>query len=59
MKVGDIVKQTSFVMQGNFDFSSCEKSPMEGKVIYIHPQGRYYILEFALRGGKVRESFKM
>lgn len=57
MKVGDIVKQTSFVMQGNFDFSSSEKSPMEGKVIYIHPEGRFYIVEFTVRGGTVRECF--
>ena len=28
-----------------------------GKVVYIHPRGRFYTLEFAFPGGKFRESF--
>lgn len=57
MMVGDIVRRKSFALQGNFDFSSGEKTPMEGKVIYIHPEGRFYIVEFKVRGGTVRECF--
>ncbi len=57
MKIGDIVRQKSSTMKGDFNFSASEKTPMEGKVIYIHPQGRFYTVEFSLRGGKVRESF--
>lgn len=29
-----------------------------GKVIYIHPSGRFYVAEFRLAGGTVRESFR-
>lgn len=28
-----------------------------GRVIYIHPSGRFYVAEFRLAGGTVRESF--
>lgn len=57
MMVGDIVRRKSFVMKGDFNFSSSDKTPMEGKVIYIHPEGRYHIVEFDTRGGKIRECF--
>lgn len=57
MMVGDIVRRKSFAMKGDFNFASSDKTPMEGKVIYIHPEGRFYIVEFTVRGGKVRECF--
>ena len=57
MMVGDIVRRKSFAMKGDFNFSSSDKTPMEGKVIYIHPEGRYHIVEFDTRGGKIRECF--
>lgn len=31
--------------------------PMMGKVVYIHPKGRYHTVEFHLPFGVVRESF--
>ena len=30
-----------------------------GTVVYIHPKGRYYTLEFAFPGGILRESFSL
>lgn len=33
------------------------KQPKEATVVYIHPKGRYHTVEFATRGGPVRESF--
>lgn len=57
MMVGDIVRRKSSAMKGDFNFSSSDKTPMEGKVIYIHPEGRYHIVEFDTRGGKIRECF--
>ena len=57
MMVGDIVRRKSSIMQGNFDFKKESKSPIQGKVIYIHPEGRYHIVEFDTRGGKIRECF--
>jgi hypothetical protein len=29
-----------------------------GTVVYIHPEGRFYTLEFNFPGGTFRESFK-
>lgn len=58
MTIGSTVERISSVMQGNFEFKKEVRSPMKGKVIYIHPQGRYHVVEFELRGGKVRECFK-
>lgn len=37
-----------------------EKTPpkrMKGKVVYIHPQKRFHIVEFDVDGKKIRESF--
>lgn len=31
--------------------------PLEGRVVYIHPEGRFHVVEFITRGGSVRESF--
>ena len=35
-----------------------DKSPMRGKVVYVHPKGRYHTVEFMTAGGPVRESFQ-
>ena len=32
---------------------------MVGRVVYIHPEGRYAVLEFEGPGGKSRESFPL
>lgn len=31
--------------------------PMDGTVIYIHPEERYHTVEFQINGKRVRESF--
>ena len=31
--------------------------PMRGRVIYIHPRGRFHVVAFPLPGGDVREAF--
>lgn len=33
-------------------------APMRGKVVYVHPKGRYHTVEFMTAGGPVRESFQ-
>lgn len=35
-----------------------DKAPMRGKVVYVHPKGRYHTVEFMTAGGPVRESFQ-
>ena len=31
---------------------------LEGKVVWIHPAGRFYVVEFRLPGGTFCESFR-
>lgn len=62
MKLGDKISQRVLWTeclpgrQINWDRAKNHK-PAEGTVVYIHPLGRYYTLEFAYRGGVFRESF--
>ncbi|MBR4291694.1 MAG: hypothetical protein IKT52_13820 [Oscillospiraceae bacterium] len=35
------------------------RSPMKGKVVYVHPQGRFAVLEFKGVWGNFRESFPL
>jgi hypothetical protein len=53
MNVGDQVKvRLDYGMQGSIN------NPVEtGRVIYIHPEGRYYTAEFRFEKGTFRESF--
>ena len=52
--LGERVRRKAITMCG----TDC-KSPrvIEGNVVYIHPKGRFHVVEFTTRGGPVRESF--
>lgn len=57
MKIGDIVIETPSV-----DFAdgipAAERGPRKGRVVGIHPQQRFYRVEFTARNGAVwRECF--
>lgn len=57
MKIGDVVRRpvnTSSTRDGCGDESKI-KHP--GKVIYIHPEGRFFVLEFRFPLGNIRESY--
>lgn len=35
-----------------------ERRPQRGKVVYVHPKGRFHVVEFEnLMGDKIRETF--
>ena len=36
-----------------------ECKSMVGRVVYIHPEGRYAVLEFEGTGGKAKEAFPL
>mgnify|MGYP006920900656 FL=1 len=58
MRIGQKVQrypETFFEREGE---KNAPKRPMTGTVVYIHPLGRFHIVEFELRGGKVQESFQ-
>jgi len=42
-----------------FDSSMPSRELYEGTVIYIHPEGRFYRVEFQLEGGTVREAYPL
>lgn len=56
MKLGDkITKPVAWmeVVQNNMK----KHETATGTVVYIHPRGRFYTLEFSFPGGSFRESF--
>lgn len=57
LKLGQIVTRWPETVCELDDKARAVKKPMKGRAVYIHPKGRYHIVEFALRGGTVRESF--
>lgn len=57
MKLGQIVTRYPQTFHDTDGEKNAPRKPMKGKVVYIHPLGRYHVVEFELRGGPVRESF--
>lgn len=57
MKIGQKVRRMPLSLTQTADNGKQEHRPMTGKVVYIHPQGRYHIVEFEVCGGTVRECF--
>ena len=53
MKIGDYVTRRSIAMSGDYR----RQVFITGKVIYVHPKGRFFVIEAQLPGGKVREAF--
>lgn len=59
MKLGQKVIRTPLTFYDSSERQKGEpaRRPMSGKVVYIHPQGRYHVVEFETPLGAVRESF--
>lgn len=53
--IGDIVirRPNIFAFKEDKDGGA----PMQGKVVYIHPRGRFHVVEFGVGSEAVRESF--
>ena len=58
MKIGRKVQRYPETIYERDGEKNTPKRPMTGRVVYIHPKGRFHIVEFELRGGKVQESFQ-
>ena len=57
MKIGDIVTEQPFVDSVD-GIATEDRGPRKGRVVYIHPQGRFYTVEFTARNGQTwRECF--
>lgn len=61
MKVGDTVRKIISVSttSGIPGYRTPEETIVrEGKVIYVHPKGRYYTVAFDLPDGTIRECYR-
>lgn len=58
MKLGQRVTRYPETFHERDGERNAPRKATSGRVVYIHPQGRYHTVEFELRGGKVRESFQ-
>lgn len=57
MKIGQKVRRVPLSLTQTADSGKQEHRPMTGTVVYIHPQGRYHMVAFEMRGGIVQECF--
>lgn len=55
MKIGDRVTRNTVTMSDTT--KDKDKKTMTGRVVYIHPEERYHVVEFSFPYGSVRESF--
>lgn len=56
MKVGDTVhKPLTDIVSGS---AKIPRPKFWGRVVWVHPAGRFYLAEFELLGGVIRECFK-
>lgn len=52
-KVGDKVRE----FYNSHGVVNIERTPTKAVVVYVHPRGRFYTVEFNFGGKKVRESY--
>lgn len=68
VKVGDCVRVVPETFDPAWDISQEERFRLanagnwdhltaEGTVVYVHPLGRYYTVEFDVKGRKIKESY--
>jgi|GEM_PF-3492769 len=58
IQLGDIVKGMG-PMSAMYEGDKSERVPMVGRVVYIHPERRFGILEFEGKNGRFRESWAL
>lgn len=61
MQIGDRVTRTPQTFAESVETRERQRTqprPMTGRVVYIHPRGRYHVVEFEAGGQRVRESFE-
>ena len=56
MQVGDTVhKPLTDIVSGS---ANTPRPKFTGRVVWVHPKGRFYLAEFQLPGGVIRECFQ-
>lgn len=57
IEMGDTVTRRSEAMSGEKWARHSSQVYITGKVVWVHPQNRFFVMEAQLPGGKVREAF--
>lgn len=61
MQIGDKVIRTPYTVGEGIPVGTVNSRnsgrPMRGTVVWIHPKGRFHVVEFEVCGRKLRESF--
>lgn len=57
VRIGQKVVRTPETIRVMSDKLKLESRPMRGKVTYIHPDGRFHVVEFDSPCGPIRECF--
>ena len=57
MKLGDIVVETPTLLTLEVENGKQYYTPLPGKVVFIHPEKRFYTVEFYFKENYVRECF--
>nr|DAG72654.1 MAG TPA: hypothetical protein [Caudoviricetes sp.] len=57
MKINDIVERRPQIIYDQENRRIRGAGPLKGKVVYIHPAGRWHMVEFSTPHGPVRECF--
>lgn len=61
MKVGDTVRKRISCSTTSGQTGATyqeEQSECTGKMIYVHPKGRYYTVAFSMPDGTIKESYR-
>lgn len=56
LKIGSRVRRKISCLTEKVDGHNVSREE-DGTIIYIHPAGRFYTVEFQLAGGTIRESY--
>lgn len=58
MKVGEtVIRHPITIYPRPYRYDEAE--PMEGRIVYVHPENRYHIVEFTAGKNTFRESFSV
>lgn len=59
VQIGDtVVRKPVTFSRYDDDEKKHTQAAMRGKVVYVHPKGRFHTVEFMTGGGAIRESFQ-
>ena len=57
MRLGEIYSACPSVLSLEVDHGQKRYTPIPGKVVFVHPAGRFVVLEFNFKNYLVRETF--